>query len=207
MPASLPDPDLFDRLRAGWKQQTNTPAVELEELRAAAESELQQQHRRHLRSTVLMSLSFIAAMAVTTWVFFRYDDHGPLFYGSIIAVNLLMIMAGTLMWLGVQDERLRSDLDNLAYIEANLRRLRIRRFTIRYAIPVYLVLLLTALFCYYADLFSEASLQLNHAVYGGTHAYVLGVFVLSRKKSRKKLELIKKLTGELELLRDGLRQE
>ncbi len=207
MPASLPDPDLFDRLRAGWKQQTNTPAVDLEELRAAAESELQQQHRRHLRSTVLMSLSFIVAMAVTTWVFFRYDDHGPLFYGSIIAVNLLMIMAGTLMWLGVQDERLRSDLDNLAYIEANLRRLRIRRFTIRYAIPVYLVLLLTALFCYYADLFSEASLQLNLAVYGGTLAYVLGVFVLTRKKSRKKLELIKKLTGELELLRDGLRQE
>lgn len=207
MAASAPEFELFDRFRAEWKQQTQTPAVDLEGLRAAAESELQQENRRHLRSTVLVTLSFIAAIVATTLIFFHYTDHGPLFYGSIIAVNLLMILMGTMLWLGVQSERLRSDVDNLAYIDASLRRLRIRRFTIRYATPVYMMLLMTALGCYYADLFSNAGLLWNLSVYGGTFAYILGVYLLTRKKSKRQLKQIGKLVGELENLREGLSQE
>lgn len=204
MAASHPEPEFFDQLRNDWKRQTNTPAVDLSALRASAEQELQQQQRRHLRSTIFASISFLAAIIVTSSIFLRYNDHGPLFYGAIIAVNLLMIFMGTMLWLGVQNERTRSDLSNLDYMNAGLRRLKIRRFTIRYAMPVYMVLLFAALSCYYADLFAKASLLMNLAVYGGTLAYVLTVYLLTRRKNRRKLDEIERLIRGLEQLRDGL---
>jgi hypothetical protein len=207
MPASHPETDFFDQLRPGWKQQAGAPAVDMERLRLAAESELQQQHRRHRRATIGMTLSFMIAIPVVTWVFFKYDDHGPLFYGSIIAVNLLMIIMGVMMWLGVQSERSRSDLSSLAYIAQSIRKLRLRRFILLYAVPVYLIIMVIALCCYYTDLLAEASLLMNLGAYGGTIAYVLIVYLFTRKKNRKKLEETSRLLEGLEQLSAGLQKD
>lgn len=204
MPALPPESDLFDALRANWQQDNNAPAVDLQRVREAAESDLRIQHRRHLRATILMSVSFVVAIAVTSWVYLKFDDHGPMFYGSIIAVNLLMIVMAVLMWLGVQRDKSSAALTSREHVAQELKKLRYRRFTLLYALPVYMVILLVALLCYYADVLANASAVFKYSTYGATMLYCGLVWLLSLRKTKRKLADNNRLIAELEQLQAAL---
>lgn len=204
MPALPPESDLFDALRANWQQGNAAPAVDLQRVREAAESELRRQHRRHLRATILMSASFVVAIAVTSWVYLKFDDHGPMFYGSIIAVNLLMVVMAVLMWLGVQRDKSSAALTSRQHIAQQLKKLRYRRFTLLYALPAYMVILLVALLCYYADVLANASAVFKYSTYGATVLYCGLVWLLSRRKTKRKLADNNRLISELEQLQAAL---
>ncbi|MCU0432092.1 MAG: hypothetical protein MUC87_01405 [Bacteroidia bacterium] len=204
MPALPPETDLFDALRANWQQGNEAPAVHIERLRTTAESELRSLHRRHLRSTVFVSASFVAAISVTSWVYVKFNDHGPLFYGSIVAINLLMIFMAMLMWLGVQHDKSSAALHSRAHIDKTLRKLRYRKFTAQYAMPVYMVILLASLYAYYTDVLAPASFAVKLAAYAGTALYCGLTWWWSRRKWFKNLNDTKRLIGELEQLKAAL---
>jgi archaellum biogenesis protein FlaJ (TadC family) len=204
MPALPPESDLFDALRANWQYDNAAPAVDIARLREAAETELRKQHRRHLRATLFMSASFVAAIGVTSWIYLRFDDHGPLFYGSIIAVNLLMILMGVLMWLGVQRDKSSAGLNSREHLAQELKKLNYRRFTLLYALPAYMVILAVALICYYVDVLERASMLFKVLTYAGTMVYCGGVWLLSRRKTKKKLHDTTRLINELQQLKMAL---
>ncbi len=206
MPALPPESDLFDTLRTNWQQGNSAPAVDLDRLREAAQTDLNKQNRRHLRSVLFMSGSFVIAIGVTSWVYLKFDDHGPLFYGGIIAVNMLMLLMGTLMWLGVQLDKSSAALNSREHIVQQLKKLRYRKFALVYAMPAYMVILLTALICYMTDVLAEASAAFQLSAYSITIGYCLLTWLLSRRKTKRKIEDAGRLINELEQLKLALEQ-
>ncbi|MGL5890637.1 MAG: hypothetical protein ACRC3B_12165 [Bacteroidia bacterium] len=206
MPALPPESDLFDALRTNWQQDNTAPAVDLERLRDQAQTELQKQHRAHRISTLWMTASFILSISVTLWVLFTYSDHGPLFYLGIIMADLLMIFMAVLSWMGVQHERSTSALTSREHIAKTLVKLRFRRFTIVYAMPVYMILLLAALYSYYIDILAEATLGWKLTAYIVTALYCGLAYWFGQRKNRKRLMVINRLISELTQLKAGLEQ-
>jgi hypothetical protein len=206
MPALPPESDLFDTLRTNWQQDNSAPAVDLSLLREKAQTDLQKQHRWHRLTTLWMTASFVLAIGVTTWVLFSFSDHGPLFYLGILSADLLMIFMAVLSWMGVQHERSTSALNSREHISKTILKLRFRRFTIVYAFPVYMILLLAALFCYYADILAPASLSWKLTAYIVTAVYVGLAHWYGQRKNRKRLSSINQLISELEYLKAGLEQ-
>lgn len=206
MPALPPESDLFDTLRTNWQQGNSAPAVDLDRLREAAQTDLNKQNRRHLRSVLFMSGSFVIAIGVTSWVYLKFDDDGPLFYGGIIAVNMLMLLMGTLMWLGVQLDKSSAALNSREHIVQQLKKLRYRKFALVYAMPAYMVILLTALICYMTDVLAEASAAFQLSAYSITIGYCLLTWLLSRRKTKRKIEDAGRLINELEQLKLALEQ-
>jgi FtsH-binding integral membrane protein len=206
MSALPPESDLFDVLRTNWQQNNPAPAADLSLLREKAQTDLQKQHRWHRLTTLWMTVSFVFTIGVTTWVLFTYSDHGPLFYLGILSADLLMVSVAVLSWMGVQHERSTSALNSREHISKTIVKLRFRRFTIVYAFPVYMLLLLAALFCYYTDILAPASLNWKLTAYLATAVYMGLAYGYGHRKNRKRLSSINQLISELEQLKAGLEQ-
>lgn len=207
MAASHPEPDLFDQLRKDWKQQQHAPAMNTADIRKAAEQDNLTLHRRYLRAVLFVTASFLVAMSVTFFVFFRYDDHSLMFYGAILTMNLIMISMAVMMWMGVQREKNSFALSSIAHIEYTLRKLRFRLFTKIYAAPVYMILLLITLYCYYYDVLSRATPQFRFWAYSITTLYCVIVYFFSKRRAKPNLEMTKRLVSDLEKLRVELKTE
>lgn len=187
----------FEQIKKEWKSQQEEPDIDLESIRSKTKMELFSQQRKLIFTNLFVSISFAAVFIVLGWVWNSFPDRSPYFYVSLVSMGLLLLFTLAGFWAGVQYKNEESYKATGEYLKARIKKLSIRKFMIEKFLPVYLVLLLSFFYMYYADILAGDSLSYTLSVYAGTTLFFIFVYLISRKKQRRKVKEIDELMHKL----------
>lgn len=174
--------DPFDELRSDWKSEP------VPELPPKLTQTIVAQQRKLIFTNLAVSVSFAVVFVVLGWVFTTFEGRTPAFYTSIILMVVLLIVYLSALWASVIYRKPDPLGHTSAYVDATLRKLRLRKFLLEKGTPLYGILLTAILFFYYSDVLMEASPVFKATVYGLTAAYILATQWFSRKKRRRMID-------------------
>jgi archaellum biogenesis protein FlaJ (TadC family) len=183
--------DPFDELRSDWK------SAPVPELPPAIMHTIVSQQRKLIFTNLAVSLSFAVVFVVLGWVFTSYEGRTPAFYTSIILMYVLLIVYLGALWASVIYRKPDPLGHTSAYVDATLRKLRLRKYLLEKGTPLYGILLTAILFFYYSDVLMEASLMFKLSAYGLTTAYIIATHWFSRKKRRRMIDEVDALIDDL----------
>ena len=191
--------NIFEDLKSEWKNQSvDESEIDIKNLQSRAEASLNNQQRTLVFTSLKVSIAF-AAVWITIGLLWHYlPDRTPYFYTSLFLMGLVLVIFLALMWLTVQYKNIDAFKNHKNYIQSNLKKLRLRKWTMTTGIWIYLVLL-TAVFCFYfIDVLAGTELWLKVLANISVPTYGLFVMWLVRKKNKKQLEEIDELIAKLE---------
>jgi hypothetical protein len=191
--------DIFEDLKSEWKNQPSVDTqIDIENLQSRAEAELNNQQRTLVFTNLKVSISFAAVWIVIGLLWHFLPDRTPYFYTSMFLMGLILIVFLALMWLTVQYKNIDAFKSHKSYIQSNIKKLRLRKWTMEKGIWVYLILLTGVFYFYFVDVLADAELWIKVLAHISVPAYGLFIMWFVRKKNKAQLSEMDELIGNLE---------
>lgn len=190
----------FEMILDSWKSikdESQTSEKSLELVKQTVDNYKKQQ-RKLIFTNLFISVSFAFAFTVIALIWQAFPERTMYFYGSLIAMGMIMAVFLVLMWLGVQYRRYDPDSHTSKFVATAIKKIRIQNFILKWATPTFMVLLFMAFAFYYLDVFQAESLQFRIIAYGLTFAWILGLGFFTRKKRKSKIRRNNELVNYLQ---------
>jgi archaellum biogenesis protein FlaJ (TadC family) len=197
--------DIFENLKSEWKNQSSAQSeIDTQKIRDRAQTAMQQQQRTLVFTNLIVSFCF-AGVWITIGLLWHFLPERTLsFYISTFLMALILMLFLILMWLTVQYKTIDAFKNHKSYIQSNIKKLRLRKWSMTTGIWIYLILLTTVFYFYFVDVLADAELWLKVAAHIVIPTYGLLIMWLVRKKTKTQLEEVKALISDLEALKNEL---
>ena len=166
-----------------------------------------EKHQRKLRrSNICMSIGFIIASSVITWVYITYhNEYNWPFDMSIASAFTLMVVFAVLSWKSYDFKKDQRDISGIEYLNNQIGKLKWQKKMLTRYMWIYSVLLYLALVGYIVEITKRGSLLFTLTALAITTAYIAAVSLWNRfYKQKKQLKTIDDLLKDFEQMRSGI---
>ena len=196
----------FEDLQKSWKAQ---PVIEIEDISAVQErvvSQWSKQRRKILRSNIGTTIAFSVTFCIMGWVYVTFREGRSLFFGgSLLSVNLLMLVYLFVIWKGVSVKKTDPSVPLSSYLGNYLRQLKWRREVITTYSWVYTVILWLSMMFYEFDVDKGGGILHQVTVPALTTLYIFGMRLWIRNtREKKQLKTLDDLTKDINLIKNSL---
>lgn len=195
----------FKDLQESWQAQSVKTLIDPYKL-SEQKNRWQIRQRKLLRSNVIMSLGFMAAMIEMAWVYISYNqEFGWTFKVSLGAIFVLMIIIAIIAWKSYAFKKENLEVSSDHFISYQIRKLNWQRNMLTKYIWIYTVLIWLALVMYTLGTTSSGTLTFRLTALAIITAYIFGITWWIRiKKHKKQLLELNSLTADLENMKEKL---
>jgi len=180
--------DNFDELKNLWQSKKDSYEFKDSEIIESVKERLKINQRKLIFSNLFVSVSFAIVFIVIGWIWNSFPDRTLYFYLSLSFMGFILISLLTVMWAGVTFSNIDPSIETDEFIQKSIKKIKIRIFSLKYALPVFLFFLLITFFFYYADVLAYETILIKVTAYTATTVYSLLVTILSNKKRKRNLK-------------------
>ena len=180
--------DSFDELKNLWQSKKDSYEFKDSEIIESVKERLKINQRKLIFGNLFVSVSFAIVFIVIGWIWNSFPDRTFYFYLSLSFMGFILISMLTLMWAGVNFNNIDPSIETDEFIQKSIRKIKIRIFSLKYALPIFLFFLLITFFFYYADVLAYETILIKVTAYTVTTVYFLLVAILSNKKRNRNLK-------------------
>lgn len=166
---------------------------------------IEDDQKKNRRTTIWMSLAFVAATGVILWVAISNDFSSLTPWATMIGVIVLMMLTSYLRVKSfiLTPDPLKSNIEHIdKIIDSYSLRLKLQQEYLWF----YLVVLNMLLIVYYFDSFYPDELSVLMWAVAGTIGHSLLIVLLMNKKRRKDIKFVKGLIEELKAMKRDLKE-
>lgn len=191
----------FDDLQKSWLSQPLTPEPDLKAIRSL-EDRWEKYHLKSKTSNWLMSIGFLLAFIVITWIYFTFRDRYDWpFEASIIGVNLLMTIFVMIKWRSYGFNRESMDTPGVDFITYRLKRLNWDRLILTRWVWIYNILLWFSMCMYIVEVTKKGTPMFTFLALLITTGYIFGVTLWSKLyRQKRQIATIDALSSELKCI-------
>ncbi len=194
----------LEDFKSNWQNQKSP-----KEIRTAKTNELVEKMKHFdqkiTRQNWLTSLAFAVTSIALIGFYFTFKDFGPIFYGTIIGVILLMGISMVLFWKRkVLSKQQDFSQESKQFIDGRIAQLEYNKNITRIYMPIYAIVLTSLLMFYIGEV--GQLMERNHRLmaYGVTLTYIIGIMIYGmRKQYRKDREIIDPMLEELQDIKNN----
>lgn len=195
----------FEELKSRWQTQPINSAGEINEMKTTFNSKWNKYQQSLYRTNICMTLGFLAATIVITWVYFAFQaEFGLAFKLSLASTCLLMIVFATIAWRSYDFKKECLEVASTDFIKYQLKKLRWQRKVTSKYIWIYMVLLWLAVMTYMWEILAPATTTMKYSAMGVTTLFLLIVGFGDARKQKARLARLDEMTAELELQQKAL---
>jgi hypothetical protein len=190
----------FDELKSSWQTQPLTSGMEINEMKTTFDNKWNKYQQSLYRTNICMTLGFLAATIVITWVFFAFQaEFGLTFKLSLVSTCLLMIVFAVIAWRSYDFKKDCLEVSSTDFIRYQLKKISWQRKVISQYIWIYMILLWLAVMTYMWEILAPATATLKYSAIGVTTLFMLIVAIRDARKQKARLARLYEMTAELEL--------
>lgn len=189
----------FDELKSSWQTQPLNSGMEINELKTTLDNKWNKYQQSLYRTNICMTLGFIAATIVITWVFFAFQaEFGLAFKLSLASTCLLMIVFAAIAWRSYDFKKDHLEVASTDFIKYQLQKISWQRKVISQYIWIYMVLLWLAVMTYMVEILAPATATLRYSAIGITTLFLVIVAFRDARKQKSRLARLDDMAAELE---------
>lgn len=189
----------FDELKSSWQTQPLNSGMEINELKTTLDNKWNKYQQSLYRTNICMTLGFIAATIVITWVFFAFQaEFGMAFKLSLASTCLLMIVFAAIAWRSYDFKKDHLEVASTDFIKYQLQKISWQRKVISQYIWIYMVLLWLAVMTYMVEILAPATATLRYSAIGITTLFLVIVAFRDARKQKSRLARLDDMAAELE---------
>lgn len=189
----------FDELKSSWQTQPLNSGMEINELKTTLDNKWNKYQQSLYRTNICMTLGFLAATIVITWVFFAFQaEFGLAFKLSLASTCLLMIVFAAIAWRSYDFKKDHLEVASTDFIKYQLQKISWQRKVISQYIWIYMVLLWLAVMTYMVEILAPASATLRYSAIGITTLFLVIVAFRDARKQKSRLARLDDMAAELE---------
>jgi len=189
----------FDELKSSWQTQPLNSGMEINELKTTLDNKWNKYQQSLYRTNICMTLGFLAATIVITWVFFAFQaEFGLAFKLSLASTCLLMIVFAAIAWKSYDFKKDHLEVASTDFIKYQLQKISWQRKVISQYIWIYMVLLWLAVMTYMVEILAPASATLKYSAIGITTLFLVIVAFRDARKQKSRLARLDDMAAELE---------
>lgn len=189
----------FDELKSSWQTQPLNSGMEINELKTTLDNKWNKYQQSLYRTNICMTLGFLAATIVITWVFFAFQaEFGLAFKLSLASTCLLMIVFAAIAWRSYDFKKDHLEVASTDFIKYQLQKISWQRKVISQYIWIYMVLLWLAVMTYMVEILAPASATLRYSAIGITTLFLVIVAFRDGRKQKSRLARLDDMAAELE---------
>jgi uncharacterized membrane protein len=189
----------FDELKSSWQTQPLNSGMEINELKTTLNNKWNKYQQSLYRTNICMTLGFLAATIVITWVFFAFQaEFGLAFKLSLASTCLLMIVFAAIAWRSYDFKKDHLEVASTDFIKYQLQKISWQRKVISQYIWIYMVLLWLAVMTYMVEILAPASATLRYSAIGITTLFLVIVAFRDARKQKSRLARLDDMAAELE---------
>ncbi len=189
----------FDELKSSWQTQPLNSGMEINELKTTLDNKWNKYQQSLYRTNICMTLGFLAATIVITWVFFAFQaEFGLAFKLSLASTCLLMIVFAAIAWRSYDFKKDHLEVASTDFIKYQLQKISWQRKVISQYIWIYMVLLWLAVMTYMVEILAPASATLKYSAIGITTLFLVIVAFRDGRKQKSRLARLDDMAAELE---------
>lgn len=166
---------------------------------------IKEDQKKNRRSTIWMSLAFVAAIGVILWVAISNEFSSLISWATIIGMIVLMIMTSFLRVKAFMAEPDPQSSEK-EYINKLIDSYSLRLKMQRQYLWFYLIVLNLLLIVYYLDSFYPDELKVLTWATAGTIGYSILVVILVNKTRKKEIEFMSGVLEELKSMKSDLKE-
>ena len=190
----------FDELKSSWQTQPLTSGMEINEMKTTFDNKWNKYQQSLYRTNICMTLGFLAATIVITWVFFAFQaEFGLAFKLSLASTCLLMIVFAVIAWRSYDFKKDRLEVSSTDFIRYQLKKISWQRKVVSQYIWIYMILLWLAVMTYMWEILAPATATLKYSAIGITTLFLLIVAFRDARKQKSRLGRLDEMAAELEL--------
>lgn len=189
----------FDELKSSWQTQPLNSGMEINELKTTLDNKWNKYQQSLYRTNICMTLGFLAATIVITWVFFAFQaEFGLAFKLSLASTCLLMIVFAAIAWRSYDFKKDHLEVASTDFIKYQLQKISWQRKVISQYIWIYMVLLWLAVMTYMVEILAPATATLKYSAIGITTLFLVIVAFRDARKQKSRLARLDDMAAELE---------
>lgn len=189
----------FDELKSSWQTQPLNSGMEINELKTTLDNKWNKYQQSLYRTNICMTLGFIAATIVITWVFFAFQaEFGLAFKLSLASTCLLMIVFAAIAWRSYDFKKDHLEVASTDFIKYQLQKISWQRKVISQYIWIYMVLLWLAVMTYMVEILAPATATLKYSAIAITTLFLVIVAFRDARKQKSRLARLDDMAAELE---------
>lgn len=189
----------FDELKSSWQTQPLNSGMEINELKTTLNNKWNKYQQSLYRTNICMTLGFLAATIVITWVFFAFQaEFGLAFKLSLASTCLLMIVFAAIAWRSYDFKKDHLEVASTDFIKYQLQKISWQRKVISQYIWIYMVLLWLAVMTYMVEILAPATATLRYSAIGITTLFLVIVAFRDGRKQKSRLARLDDMAAELE---------
>lgn len=189
----------FDELKSSWQTQPLNSGMEINELKTTLDNKWNKYQQSLYRTNICMTLGFLAATIVITWVFFAFQaEFGMAFKLSLASTCLLMIVFAAIAWRSYDFKKDHLEVASTDFIKYQLQKISWQRKVISQYIWIYMVLLWLAVMTYMVEILAPATATLKYSAIGITTLFLVIVAFRDARKQKSRLARLDDMAAELE---------
>jgi hypothetical protein len=189
----------FDELKSSWQTQPLNSGMEINELKTTLDNKWNKYQQSLYRTNICMTLGFLAATIVITWVFFAFQaEFGLAFKLSLASTCLLMIVFAAIAWRSYDFKKDHLEVASTDFIKYQLQKISWQRKVISQYIWIYMVLLWLAVMTYMVEILAPATATLRYSAIGITTLFLVIVAFRDARKQKSRLARLDDMAAELE---------
>lgn len=190
----------FEELKSSWHTQPVNSRMEINELKTIFDNKWSKYQQALYRTNACMTLGFLAATIVITWVFFAFQaEFGLAFKLSLASTCLLMIVFAAIAWRSYDFKKDQLEVASTDFIKYQLKKISWQRKVTSQYIWIYMVLLWLAVMTYMWEILAPATATLKYSAIGVTTLLMLIVAFRDARKQKARLARLDEMIIELEL--------
>lgn len=189
----------FDELKSSWQTQPLNSGMEINELKTTLNNKWNKYQQSLYRTNICMTLGFLAATIVITWVFLAFQaEFGLAFKLSLASTCLLMIVFAAIAWRSYDFKKDHLEVASTDFIKYQLQKISWQRKVISQYIWIYMVLLWLAVMTYMVEILAPATATLRYSAIGITTLFLVIVAFRDARKQKSRLARLEDMAAELE---------
>ena len=189
----------FDELKSSWQTQPLNSGMEINELKTTLDNKWSKYQQSLYRTNICMTLGFLAATIVITWVFFAFQaEFGLAFKLSLASTCLLMIVFAAIAWRSYDFKKDHLEVASTDFIKYQLQKISWQRKVISQYIWIYMVLLWLAVMTYMVEILAPATATLKYSAIAITTLFLVIVAFRDARKQKSRLARLDDMAAELE---------
>lgn len=198
--------DKFDELQQDWGKITTEEPISLES-GSLLFANLKKRQKKIVFTNLVLSILFALVFIVLGLVWSTSSHREPLFYGSLIALFILLSLSLVLFWYQVLFWKTPDfSTDFLSFSTRVIRKLKFSMWLTAIYLPLYAVCLGLIFTAYFQIVLAEKDLQTKIIVHAITYTWILFITLWGWwKKRHKNLKEITPLIDELENMQHAVR--
>jgi len=197
----------FDELKSSWQTQPLNSGMEINELKTTFDNKWNKYQQNLYRTNICMTLGFLAATIVITWVFLAFQaEFGLAFKLSLASTCLLMIVFAVIAWKSYDFKKDRLEVSSTDFIKYQLEKISWQRKVISQYIWIYMLLLWLAVMTYMFEILAPATATLKYSAIGITTLFLVIVAFRDARKQKRRLARLDEMTADLKLQQQSLGQ-